>query len=87
MDCRTIAASKFRTRSVSKQYDLILTKKQSVLTKIKISFEGENMQIQYNVLDYRIDLYFLVYKLAKEIDENENSDRNTDCEIKRQKAI
>ena len=50
MDWRTTAGSKFRTRSVFKQYGLILTKKQSVLTKIKISFEGENMQTQYNVL-------------------------------------
>ena len=47
-----------------------------MLTKTKISFEGENMQTRYNVLGYRIDLYFFVYKLAKEIDENGNSDRN-----------
>ena len=33
-------------------------------------FEGENMQTQYNVLGYRIDLYFHDYKLAIEIDEN-----------------
>ena len=58
MDCRTTAAHKFRTRLGFKQYDLILTKEQSVLTKIKSSFEGENMQKQYSVLGYRIDLYF-----------------------------
>ena len=34
------------------------------------------MQTRYNVLGYRIDLYFFVYNLAKEIDENGNSDRN-----------
>ena len=28
------------------------------------SFEGENMQTQYNVLGYRIELYFDDYKLA-----------------------
>ena len=49
------------------------------------SFEGENMQTQYNVLSYRIDLYFHDYKLAIEIDENEHSERNIDYEIKRQK--
>ena len=45
------------------------------------------MQIQDNVLSYRIDLYFHDYKLAIEVDENEHSDRNIGHEIKRQKAI
>ena len=36
----------------------------------------ENMQTQYNVLSYRIDLCFHDYKLAVEIDENGHSDRN-----------
>ena len=31
------------------------------------SFEGYNMQTQYGVLLYRIDLYFYDHKLAKEI--------------------
>ena len=33
------------------------------------------MQTQNNFLSYRIDLYFLDYKLAMEIDENGQSDR------------
>ena len=41
MDCRTTAEHKFRKRLVFKQYDKILTKEQSVLTKIMTSFEGE----------------------------------------------
>ena len=45
------------------------------------------MQTQYNVLSYRIDLYFHDYKLAIEIDENEHSDRNIDYKIKSQKTI
>ena len=49
-------------------------------------FEGENVQIQYNVLSYRIDLCFHNYKLAIEVDENGHSDRNIDYEIKIQKA-
>ena len=44
MDCRTTAACKFRTRLGFKQCGVILTKKQSVLIKIKRSFDGENMQ-------------------------------------------
>ena len=51
------------------------------------SFEGKNMQTQYNTLGYRIGQYFHDYKLAIEIDENGHSDRNIYYEIKGQKAI
>ena len=44
MDCRTTAAHNFRTRLRFKQYNIILTKEQSVLIKIMSSFEGENIQ-------------------------------------------
>ena len=84
---RTITTHMSRTRLGFKQYDAILTKEQSVLTNIKSSFEGENMQTQYSALGYRIDLYFHGYKFAIEIDKNEHSDRNIDYEIKMQKAI
>ena len=33
--------------------------------------EEENIQIQYNVLGYSIDLHFYDYKLAIETDEND----------------
>ena len=58
-----------------------------MLTKIISSFEGGNIQTQYNVLGYRIDLCFHDYELAIEIDENSHSDRNMDFRLKRQKAI
>ena len=64
MDCRTTATHKFRTRLGFKQYDVILIKQKPVLTKIKISFEGENMQKQYRVLGYRDKLCFHEYKFA-----------------------
>ena len=38
MDCRTASAHTFR------QYDVILTKEQSVVTRILILFERENTQ-------------------------------------------
>ena len=50
------------------------------------SFEGENMQTQYYVLGYMIDLYFHDKKVAIEIDENEHNDRSIDYKIKNQKA-
>ena len=39
------------------QYDTTLTKEQSLLKSVMDAFEGENMQTQYSVLGYRIDLY------------------------------
>ena len=78
-------AHRFRTRLVFKQYDVILTKKQSLVTKIRSSFEGENMQTRYSVLRYRVDLYCHEYELTIEIDENRHDCRNIEHEIKRQK--
>ena len=54
---------------------VVLTKEQSVLTKIMRSFERKSMQTQYNVLGYRIDLYFHDYKFAIQIDENGHNER------------
>ena len=87
MDRRTTTTHKFKIRLKFKQYDVILTKEQSVLTAMMISTKEENMHTQYKLLSYSIDLYFHDYKLAIEIDENGNSNRNIDQEIKRQKAI
>ena len=64
-----------------------MTKEQSVLKSVMDAFEGENMQTQYSVLGYRIDLYFHDYRLAIEIDEKGHTDRNTNDEIQRQKAL
>ena len=49
MDCITTSALEFRARLGFKQYDVILTKEQSVLTEIMGLFEGENMLTQCNV--------------------------------------
>ena len=68
---------KFRTDLGSNQINLILKKEPSLIESIKDAFE-EDMQTQYIVLDYRINLYFNEYKLAIEIDELGHNDRNTD---------
>ena len=65
-------------------HDLINTNEQTV---IKDAFKRENIETQYTVLNYRIDLYFHKYKLAIEIDELSHHDRNIDYEIKRQRAL
>ena len=66
---------------------MINTKEQTVINSIKYAFEGENMQSQYTVLNYRIDIYFHKYKLAIEIDELGHNDRNIDYEIQKQRAL
>ena len=58
-----------------------------MLESIKDAFEGENIQIQYSVLGYKIDFYLHEYQLAVEADELVHSNRNIDYEIQRQKAI
>ena len=69
------------------QYDITLTKEQSVLKSVMAAFEGENIQTQYSVLGYRIHCYFHDYKLVVEVDEKGNKGRNVNHEIQRQKAL
>ena len=80
----TISAHKFQTRLRFKQYDVVLAKEQSMLTKIVSSFEGETMQTPcdriecYRIGSYRTDLYFDDYKLGIKIDENGHRDKNAE---------
>ena len=87
MDCRTDESCSLKRNLGFKLHDVINTKKQAVINSIKDAFEGEDMQTQYSVLGYRIDLYFHKYKLAIEADELGHADRNPNNEIKRQKAL
>ena len=50
----------FRSKLGFNQYDITLTKEQSVLKSVMDAFEGENMQTQYSVLGCRIDLFFRI---------------------------
>ena len=87
MDCRTDESCNLKRNLGFRLHDVINTKEQTVINSIKDAFEGENMQTQYTVLGYRIDLYFHKYKLAIEVDELGHNDRNIDYEIKRQQAL
>ena len=88
MQCRLSSeeTEKFRSELLFKQHNIIMTKVQSVLKSIKDAFEGEDMQTQYNVLGYKIDLHFYDYKLAIEVDEKSDKDRDIHHETERQKA-
>ena len=74
MDSRTATAVEFRTKLGFNQYDAILIKEQSVLTK---------MLLQHYVLDYKIDLYFPEHRLAIEFDHiGRTGDNEREEEIK-----
>ena len=77
----------FQKKLGFKLHDVIDTKEQRIINLIKDSFEGENIQTQYSVLSYRIDLYFHKYNLAIEVDELEHTNRNINNEIERQKVL
>ena len=66
---------------------MINTKEQTIINSIKDTFEGENIQTQYSVLSYRIDLYFHEYKLTNEVDELGHTNRNINNEIERKKTL
>ena len=87
MNSRTDKSCQFKENLGFALHDVINTKEQTVINSIKDAFEGENMQTQYTVLNYRIDLYFHKYKLAIEVDELGHSDRNINDEIERQRAL
>ena len=63
LDCRTVESCNFKRNLGFTLHDVINIKEQSVISAIKDAFEGEDMQTQYSVLSYRIDLYFHKYKL------------------------
>ena len=69
MNCRTDESCNLKRNLGFQLHHVINTKEQTVLESIKNAFEGEDMQTQYSVLGYRIDLYFHKYRLAIEVDE------------------
>ena len=68
-------------------HDVIKTKQQPVLEPIKDVFEGENVQSEYYILCYRVDLYFHDYKLVIDVDEFDHNVRDINYERRRQKVI
>ena len=87
MDCRTDESCNLKRNLGFRLHDVINTKEQTVINSIKDAFEREDMQRQYTVIGYSIDLCFHEYKLAIEVDELGHNDRNNDYEIKRQQAL
>ena len=69
------------------EHDLFLSKEQSVLNKLLEAFLREKMYQQYSVLNYKIELYFVKYKLAVETDEHGHKERDSEKELMRENAI
>ena len=66
------------------KYDIkIITKETQFINQIKIAFSNLDMKEQFQCLNYRIDLYFPIFKLAIEFDEN-HSYKGSNADIKRQ---
>ena len=87
MNCRTDESCNLKKNLGFTLHDVINAKEQTIINSIKDAFEGEDKQTQYNVIGYRIDLYFHKYNLAIQVDELGHNDRNIDCEIQRQQAL
>ena len=58
MDCRTPTAIEFRTKLGFNQNDIIMTKQQSVLTRIMKIFASKKILLKHFILGYKIDSYF-----------------------------
>ena len=59
MNCRTDESCSFKRNLGFRLHDVINTKEQTVINSIKDAFEGEDMQAQYTVIGYMIDLFFI----------------------------
>ena len=70
----TPKAIEFRSELGFKQHDIILTKEQSVISKITKLFAKEKILLQHSIFNYKIDLYFPKHKLAIEVDEKGHTD-------------
>ena len=68
MDCRTDESCNLKRNLGFISHDVINAEEQAVINSIKDSFEREDMQTQYSVLAYKIDLYLHKHKLAIEVE-------------------
>ena len=77
----------FRSLLGSNEHDIFLTKEQSIINKLLETFSKEKILLQHLVLGYKIDAYFVKYKLAIEIDEYNHESRDDQKELLRENAI
>ena len=84
MNFRVSKATEFRSDLGFKQHDIVLSKKQSLISKITKLFSNQNILLQHSVLGYRIGLHFPRHKLAIEVDDKGHTDRDKRKENERE---
>ena len=77
----------FRIKLGFKPNDIPLSKEHGITTKKPKLFKKEKIRLQHKILNYYIDLYFIEYKLAIEIDEKDHLDRKKEKEQERKNKI
>ena len=87
MNCGTDESCNLKRNLEFTLHDVINTNEQTIINSIKDAFEGEDMETQYSVLSYRIGFHFHKCKLAIEVDELGQADRNVNNEIEKQRAL
>ena len=58
-----------------------------MLESVKNTFQQEDIQNQYSVIGYGIELYFHKYKIAVEVSEYGHNDRDSDYEKQREERL
>ena len=72
MNCRTPTVVQLKLILGFNEHDIVVTKEESVLTKIMKIFSSEKILLQPSVFKaYKVDLYFPRHNLAIEGDEKE----------------
>lgn len=88
---KTVSSEKV-IREIINDFHLNITvgkrrKEQEYIGKIMEHFPNEDVELQFPVGKYRIDLYFKEYRIAIECDENGHNDRDQTKELERQMFI
>ena len=89
IDIKTVKAAEFKIKLGFNQVNLIMSKQESIGLRIIKAFLNEKITEDFYVkeFDYMTDFYLPKRKLAIEVDELGNSDRDQITENKRQKEL
>lgn len=83
---RNVVAEQLRRNLNEKKYYYKSIPEMNFAINIQDSFPGEKIELQKIVLGYRIDMYFMDYKIAIEFDEDHHRGQQA-ADIQRQNAI
>ena len=85
-NCRGVKKTRqnFRLLLGFNELDISFTKEQSIINKLLETFSREEISLQHFVLRYKIDAYFVKYKLAVEIGEHNHEQRDNEKELMRE---